>query len=318
MSEHWSRFWRQGYITSFAGELSNNYTGTFRSYWENVVQELATKSGPLCAIDLGTGNGAIGQILLESAINSGIALNVHGIDSATIKAQQIEGLRFHQGVVMEDLPLPDNSADLVVSQFGFEYSDTEQTLQEITRVMRKKGLLRLICHSDNSEIVLGSRTQLDEYRALIQNTGLFSCLVAMIKAMGNVRNEKDLRQLARNSKAEQARIALNTETGKLMQQHPNGIVIAAALKQSQVFFKEMRFTPPAKKLAYLKRMDIEHRDAATRIQEQVASALSEEKLTRLQSLLETLGFINIVSKSVIDSDSNRILGVELRADYAGS
>jgi ubiquinone/menaquinone biosynthesis C-methylase UbiE len=318
VSEHWSRFWRQGYITSFAAELSKNYTGTLRTYWEHAIDDLASISGPLCAADLGTGNGAIARILLETASGKGIDLKVHGIDSAKTHAQPVAGFSLHQHATMEQLPLADKSVDLVVSQFGFEYSDTEKTLQDITRVMRSNGLLRLICHSDDSEIVRRSVTQIDHYRVITRNKGLFSCLARMIQAMGKVKSERDLRQLADNPNAERARLALNKETGRLMQKYPDSIVIAEALKQSQVFFKEMRLTPLVKKMTYLKRMEVEYRDAATRIQEQVSSALSAEKLRMLKSFLATLGFSNIASSSVIDGDSNEILGVEIHADYVGS
>jgi len=313
MSQHWSRFWRQGYITSFAEEFTDNYTGTIKAYWTGVVQELASKTGPLCAVDLGTGNGAIGQLLLETASKSSLDLTVHGVDAATISAEPVEGLTLHQGVVMEDLPLPSDSVDLVVSQYGFEYSNTEKTLHEIARVFRKGGLLRLICHSDDSVIVRQSSAQLSQYRDLTSETGFFTHLKQMIQAMGNVRSDKDLRRLARNAKAERARTALNLETGRLMEQYPDSIVVAEALKQSQVFFQEMRFSPPVKKKKYLKRLNIEYKDAAIRVQEQVASALDREQITSLKRLAESLGFIEMESNSLTDADSNKILGVEIRA-----
>jgi ubiquinone/menaquinone biosynthesis C-methylase UbiE len=315
MAEHWSRFWEQGYLTSFAAELPENYTGRIRSYWVDVIESLP--AGTCCAVDLGSGNGAIARLLLEAARQRDLNLTIDAVDAAALRGSPTEGITFHGETAMENLPLADGSVDLVVSQYGFEYSDTQRTLGEIARVMRPNGIVRLICHSDTSIVYARSSQQLKEYQALLRKQGFFSCLQAMLKAMGHIRNETDLAKLTRNRAAEKTRIALNMTTGNLMESYPDSIVIADALKQGQIFFRELRFAPLAEKLRHLDRMRTEYRDAGRRVKEQVLASLDEDRINGLLAQAKDLGFVDPCAVPFTDHD-NRILGISFSARYRGT
>lgn len=77
MSEHWSEYWSQGYITSFGDAFKNNYQGEIKVLWQKFSLSLDKHSKVL---DIGTGNGAVIELMQSVSQHECV-----GIDQATIK-----------------------------------------------------------------------------------------------------------------------------------------------------------------------------------------------------------------------------------------
>jgi len=147
MSEHWSEYWRQGYITSFGDAFKKNYQGEIKSVWQSFSLSMKERSKIL---DIGTGNGAVIELIQDVSEHDCI-----GIDSAKINSSITSNINgcFMSNVSAEEMPFNDEDFDVVISQFALEYSDVKLSIKEISRVLRPRGKIYLVCHVPNSIIV---------------------------------------------------------------------------------------------------------------------------------------------------------------------
>lgn len=110
------------------------------------------------ALDIGFGAGFP---LTELAMRLGDTCKVYGIDpweAATKKAQRkikiygIENIEIITGVA-ENIPLPDNSIDLITSNNGMNnVADLDKTLSECSRIMKSGGQFVLTMNTNESMI----------------------------------------------------------------------------------------------------------------------------------------------------------------------
>lgn len=167
--ESWSRYWSLGALHSCAGSFSDNYSGEVEGFWRSATTGLARDSRLL---DIATGNGALPRLLLDFFPEADV--RVDAVDLADIHPQWLasvsqtwrQQLAFHPGVAAERLPFEAGSMDMVISQFGLEYTVLEQSLPEINRVLRGGGRLALVLHAADSLIVGHAREELDHIRWL--------------------------------------------------------------------------------------------------------------------------------------------------------
>lgn len=158
--EHWDHYWlNRKTVTSFANSsFDNGYAGPLAQFWQDTFACLSDSN---VMLDLGCGNGALSLL----ALRSGKASAVLAIDLATIDpchlfaddlalSAELQQISFHPSCKIEALPFADHSIDFAISQFGFEYSDTTQSLPELCRVLRPNGKAVLLCHHADSDISL--------------------------------------------------------------------------------------------------------------------------------------------------------------------
>ena len=149
MENYWSEYWSQGYLTSFGQDIKKNYTGKLKQSWIGFASELS----PQCKIlDIGTGNGALIQLIHDSSKDQ---LNFIGIDKATV-AKSVTGVpdsSILSDVSAETLPFENNEFDAIVAQFAIEYSELSKSISELFRVLKPGGLYQIVCHEIDSDIV---------------------------------------------------------------------------------------------------------------------------------------------------------------------
>ncbi|KAF1690832.1 class I SAM-dependent methyltransferase [Pseudoxanthomonas taiwanensis] len=160
----WSRLWQAGVLHSCATGIQGNYDGPIRAFWERQFDALGDGAR---VVDLGTGNGPLLLLARGRAQARGVALELHGVDTADIDppraladgARLFAGVRFHPRTSACALPFGDGTVDLVCSQFGFEYAPREAALAEMLRVAAPRGRIALVVHSDDSVIARVSAQQ---------------------------------------------------------------------------------------------------------------------------------------------------------------
>jgi hypothetical protein len=74
---------------------------------------------------------------------------------------------------MESLPFADASFAAAVSQFGYEYSETERTAKEMVRVLAPKARFLLVVHHASSSIVAVDRKRSDALDAFEEAQAAF-------------------------------------------------------------------------------------------------------------------------------------------------
>lgn len=162
--ESWSRYWSGGVLHSCSTSFEGNYAGEVREFWQRAAEGLAQHGRVL---DIATGNGALPRLLLDLLPADSLAV-IEAVDLADIRPSWWAGLdeaqrlrlRFHAGVPAERLPFADAGIDLVLSQFGLEYTDLPRALAEVRRVLRPGGRLALVVHARDSLIVGQAREEL--------------------------------------------------------------------------------------------------------------------------------------------------------------
>jgi SAM-dependent methyltransferase len=147
--EAWSEFWAdssQSRCASGAPEIWQSLA----AHWHEFARSLPRGAHVL---DLGCGAGAVGRLLLGARDD----LHVTGIDVARVPHSTIPRMRLLSDIHMESMPFADGAFSAVVSQFGFEYSQTGHAAREVARVLEPAGSLSLLVHHSHSAIVRANR-----------------------------------------------------------------------------------------------------------------------------------------------------------------
>lgn len=155
----WTAFWQEpGQSRCVAGAPD-----TWRSltrHWNSFGQSLASGTRVL---DLGCGAGALSRIILDARPD----VSVTGIDFARVPLSIRSNLELLSETPMESTPFPDDSFGAVVSQFGFEYSETRHAAREMARVAAPGGRFSFLVHHSHSAIVDANRSRLGVLEGLV-------------------------------------------------------------------------------------------------------------------------------------------------------
>ncbi len=139
--------------------------------------DLLTQEGPekppSCIVDVGCGTGR----LLRAVSVRWPEAQLIGIDPAGQMVSQADRLcpkATFKLAPAESLPLPDESADIVLSSISFHHwADQERGLQEIARVLRPEGLFCLADHTFQLAGLFGEKVRSrDQIRGLLMGAGL--------------------------------------------------------------------------------------------------------------------------------------------------
>ena len=186
----WSAYWAGGGLHSCVGSLDDDYSGAIGDFWRDVFAELPP--GPLSALDLATGNGAIPRLLARQRPEAGIeAVDLASLAPAWHDPAASPGIRFHSGVAMEDLPFGDAAFDLVTSQYGFEYARRDEALAEALRVLRPGGRMALVMHHAGSVLARVAASESGNARVLAAPGGLLEAADAVLPWLSLARRGGD-------------------------------------------------------------------------------------------------------------------------------
>ena len=298
MSEYWTNYWSQGHLTSFGDAKNYNYQGDLANNWTRFFQQF--QSGQKVILDVGTGNGA----LIDLALSEGLCVDnmLIGVDYAKLSVPQhlqVNNVRFLQSTNVEQLPLEDESIDVVISQYGIEYSNLDKSLTEVFRILKQGGCFRFVVHASNSVIVQ-------------PNKRILEAIVALRAEQGGLKLLKDLLHMMRKfgrgaMQTEAARYVLNQELGRLNQQNRNGLIGT----NFPILLKSV-LNPALKekdRKTMLKQFEHEMVGQQQRLMELTAAAKSNEELDSVIDNLATLGFDDIDKQPV--NDNGDLIGILL-------
>lgn len=185
----WDQYWRDGRLASCGGEGGAAYQAAITEGWRGFFRTLPDGSRIL---DVCTGNGAVARVAEETARGRGIRFGIEAFDGAVI-AQAGSGsmIHFRSRVRAESLPYPDASFDVVVGQYGLEYTDLERSLPELARVSAPGCRVRFMIHAREGVVVEQARRQLDDARQLLEGP-LFAAARLVVHACADGASDDDL------------------------------------------------------------------------------------------------------------------------------
>lgn len=159
-SKAWDDYWQhQNTTNSFASEYSDG-DGPYALVTKTWLNHFKQFKSDDHVMDLGCGNGAL-LSLFDSQCKEQSILKWTNVDYA--KVRPISSRLSNVDWISCDftkLPHENDSVDFVISMFGFEYANATKACDEVTRVLKDKGNLSLICHHPSSIITLQSKVSL--------------------------------------------------------------------------------------------------------------------------------------------------------------
>ena len=154
----WTNYWQRGHQeTCFNG--AHGFSA--EDHWSDFFSIMPVDSRIL---DLATGSGAV----LNIAAATSLKFRLHGVDQADIGTIGPGGSTLHPNITIESLPFDAASFDAITSQYGFEYSDTPATIQEIARVSAPAASLRLLIHAKDGEVYRSTSARLKRIETVMQ------------------------------------------------------------------------------------------------------------------------------------------------------
>ncbi|MFQ6371516.1 class I SAM-dependent methyltransferase [Shewanella sp. YIC-542] len=189
--EHWTRYWNTtNALNSFAeGEYSTNYQGDILHFWERILKDTPQHS---TIIDLASGNGALAVLAYQYGVSHRYNFNIHAVDASDVGvagrltsfpssvADALANIAFHSNTFIENMPFDDASADLLISQYGLEYSELNRSLIECARVLKAGGRLCALMHHTDSVIVKDSKAGLRVLEHLFAKNGFHTQCMALL------------------------------------------------------------------------------------------------------------------------------------------
>jgi ubiquinone/menaquinone biosynthesis C-methylase UbiE len=159
-ASQWSEYWDNKSAISFHGDFKNKHDGQIKSFWEGIF---ARQPEDAKIVDLGTGNGALAILAQKYSDNHGLHFRISGIDSARVNpakalaqlgkpTEAAKRIQFLSRTIIEDTKLPEETFDLVMSQFGFEHADQAAASAEVVRLLKPEGgtFAAMIHHADSA------------------------------------------------------------------------------------------------------------------------------------------------------------------------
>lgn len=165
---HWSDYWSAGRqdVMTVDGAGQGAGADTF-GVWADWLSALPD-GAPI--LDLATGSGQIPRHALAVARTAGKSFHVVGVDYAELKpdpALEAAGVVLTGAVRIERLPFPDGRFTALTSQYGIEYADHGEALDEAARVLAPGGVACMLIHHADSEITRQGVLRLNAYDSVM-------------------------------------------------------------------------------------------------------------------------------------------------------
>jgi len=150
--EYWREYWKyQGRQSSVALEGAGIV--------DFVHQHLP--KGPAKVLEIGTGAGGLAEALKKKNRK----MDLHGID-IHLPENRTKLTDNYAQATGEKLPFKDGSFDAAYSTFTLEYTNMEETVKELWRVLKPGAKVALILHRKNSDI--GNKMEHEYNKAALQ------------------------------------------------------------------------------------------------------------------------------------------------------
>lgn len=165
----WSAFWARNKASGQDGGCIPEGYRTIQKAQQQCWTQFAKTLPPNARVlDLATGDGRVMAWFQKMRRD----LKLVGCDMAPELPPPPRGTKVRAGVRMEALPFRDDQFDCAVSQFGFEYGDTELAAKEAARVLKPGGTLAILTHRQDGPILAHNLERRAQIRWVIEEEDL--------------------------------------------------------------------------------------------------------------------------------------------------
>lgn len=291
---NWTKYWAGNQIESCAAGIKakNSEVDTF---WAETVKELTENSKVL---DLCTGKGDVIAKLAElQKINKDKISHYTGVDLAVIEQKEVanrfkeggEKFLFEYGTDITSLPYPNQTFDLVTSQFGIEYALKTKVVAEFCRVLKSGGKARFVLHHHNSVLVEVAKEEMTHTDLLFTKGGYLDAIEQLLPMFAKLRNPANAKKLNKDQEAIHAREVFNKESEILINKINKSNVpdiLKDALNASQRLLGIAKEKGSSAAKAELKRYKTELEQSRDRMTDLVNVAVTKEQLEELEEAVK--------------------------------
>jgi len=181
----WSVFWHSNQLHScMPVEEGHN---TLAPVWRDFFQVLPPGA---TILDLGTGNGSLAAQAVSVSESKSSPFSIHGVDLADIEPSRyvaaadklLAEVSFHPRTAMEHLPFEAQSFDAIGSQYAIEYSNIQESVGEVFRVLKPGGRVRFLLHANDGVLKDRCRQQYDQAQTILASD-LFLVTTELLAAL---------------------------------------------------------------------------------------------------------------------------------------
>ena len=282
----WSAYWsgrtdaNADEVYSRPGIESDKEIATF---WIEAIKKM---EGNACIVDLACGSGSVIRIAHQLGFENLIGVDISP-DAIALLMRRFPDV---QGVVSSaaEIPLPDRSVDLIVSQFGLEYAGIASATEEVARLIAPNGRFIAMVHMTGGAIADESQRALDDSRAFA-GTGFVPAARAVFVAIHEAEQQADSAEARQNVQAAIAALAGPRQaigalaiTGHKLAQH--------AMTGTQLMFERRRFYAIDDITDWLDKVHNENAAHISRMSGMLDAALNREEAESVLESLRACGF----------------------------
>ncbi|MCF6458251.1 hypothetical protein [Pseudoalteromonas sp. MMG024] len=309
MTSHWSEYWKQGHLTSFGESYKKTYTGVLKDQW---LPLFSTLKDEFKCLDIATGNGGLAILVDDFAFVNKIRGSITAIDFAKINNHAIDkahkfknNILFRELFKAEDVDKLDDNYELIISQFGIEYSDISESIIASKKRLSANGKIGLMMHHSNSAIIQRNERTL----TLVRSEAFRACMdhfIKLIKFSFDITSKESLRLLKVNRDAEHHRHQLNYLLKELFEHDEMAIKDTNLPEYVSQFMKIGVISERRVKKQFIEYLKTQIETLQNRLSELVEAALAPDKLSSLIKYAKLNG-LTATEQSEVLNESGEIL-----------
>jgi len=306
--DHWEAYYRGGALVSCPTGPEPNYSKEVRDAWTRFFARLSNGARIL---DIGCGNGPVALIATETATELSRTFEIDAVDLAEIDPpahvpngkSMFSGIRFQSGINTEALPFDAASFDAVSGQYIIEYTNIQQTMAEVFRVLRPGAESQFILHHTESIVVCNARESLRHADLAIKEVKIIRLFRRYCdKASESVHKAENARRELFKAGARLEQIASGSE---------NPLFLNYIIESVSTLFQHQNKMSSGQMLQTTDHLERELKNWIRRLSDLVSGARSAADLHDIVSFTEKLGFDD-VDTALQMQDGDNLVGWRLK------
>lgn len=299
-TDYWDHFWQKGEASCCDDRGSPGQADAVERVWRYLFDSCPAGTN---VVDLCTGNGSVLAIASASTrLRQGI-----GVDSARIRPLDYPACTFLRASA-EALPLADRSVDLVVSQFGVEYTSVSLSLAEAARVLKPAGRVVFVMHAADGVTASAASRQLDDLHELLNVQQTFPAAIEALNKVVSVERAQQRPDQYQRAEAEAAYARFYSSLqwlGAAWQERPAGQVFRDTGALLQHTFQHRQAFPLAALIDKVNEAKASVRHHRDRLRALVDAALAEDGMQDVFGLAARTG-LAAAAFSPIEADRTKV------------
>lgn len=298
--ESWNAYWKNNHHGDcFSLDGQSELSQILSNYWCDYFR---SKKQGLYLLDLACGNGFVGKCAIKSNSNL-LAIGVDKVaEIGQTEFQVVKNnsrLKLLTGLGIDQLKFAENEFDIIVSQFGIEYSDFSSIIKNIVMQLKPNGEMHLVLHHTESILYQQSQTEITILNYLLSEIKIFESILKYAM-QHDEHSKKKLLEI----------ITLATKKGVVLADNNESVFFSIFNLIKNLVNQLISFNNVSQKeINYLQQHYLAH---YLRLQQQISVSLDQYTLSKMLKVLSHCGMNNI-THSKLENGSYGLIGWQVNS-----